>query len=52
MHTENDRATYYATMRKYTGHSRRYLVVRAWVRAAVATLPIAVPFAHYLITSK
>lgn len=39
MHIEADRATYYATMTRLTGHSRRYLVVRAWVRAL---LPLSV----------
>lgn len=48
MHAESDQATYYETMSKYTGHSRRYLVVRAWVRAALVTLALVVPFASNL----
>lgn len=49
MHAETDRATYYQTMRLYTGHSRRYLIVRAWVRAIVAVGPITAAFIHNLI---
>lgn len=40
MHTDTDKGTYYATMARLTGHSRRYLVVRAWVRAMVVALPL------------
>ncbi|QDH48015.1 hypothetical protein SEA_HUBBS_121 [Microbacterium phage Hubbs] len=50
MHADTDQATYYATMARLTGHSRRYLVVRAWVRAAVATVPLVSTFAAYLLT--
>jgi len=49
MHTEQDRATYYATMSKYTGHSARYLRVRAWVRGLVVGTPLVVPFVSILI---
>lgn len=52
MHTDTDQATYYATMTMLTGHSRRYLVVRRWVRTAVATVPILSAFAFYLSTTK
>lgn len=48
MHTEQDTATYYATMSRLTGHSRRYLVVRAWVRAALVTCALVIPFASTL----
>lgn len=50
MHAETDKATYYATMQKYTGHSVRYLRVRAWVRAAVVAVPLLAPFTAYLLT--
>lgn len=49
MHTDTDQATYYATMRKYTGHSRRYLMVRAWVRTVVAVVPVTLAFVSALI---
>lgn len=48
MHTDTDQATYYATMTRLTGHSRRYLVARAWVRAAVAIVPISAAYAYAL----
>jgi len=48
MHADTDTATYYATMTRLTGHSRRYLVVRAWVRAALCTCAVVVPFASAL----
>lgn len=34
MHTDADTATYWQTMARLTGHSVRYLKVRAVVRAA------------------
>lgn len=48
MHAETDRATYWQTVSRLTGHSVRYLRVRATVRAAwmLAILPIA-----YLIST-
>jgi hypothetical protein len=52
MHTDTDRATYYATMTRLTGHSRRYLVVRAWVRAIVAVVPITAAYAYALSLTK
>lgn len=48
MHTHNDKATYYSTMSRLTGHSTRYLIVRAWVRAAVAVVPLSALFAYSL----
>lgn len=50
MHAETDQATYYVTMARITGHSRRYLVVRTWVRAAVATVPLLSAAVAYLLT--
>ena len=50
MHAETDTATYWQTMARLTGHSVRYLKVRAWVRAMVCVLPLAIPFASLLHT--
>ena len=50
MHAETDRATYWQTVSRLTGHSVRYLKVRACVRAMVCALPIAIPFASLLHT--
>lgn len=52
MHTDTDKGTYYATMARLTGHSRRYLVVRAWVRAVVAVVPIVLAYAYSLTPSN
>lgn len=43
MHAETDRATYFQTLSRMTGHSVRYLRVRAAVRVSwtLAILPIA-----------
>lgn len=40
MHTHNDTRTRDNTHRLYTGHSRRYLRVRATVRTLIVTLPL------------
>lgn len=48
MHTDTDKATYYGTMSRLTGHSVRYLKVRTAVRLTLATLALCVPFASYL----
>lgn len=48
MHTLNDTRTRDNTLRLYTGHSRRFLRVRAWVRAALCIVPITAAYAHYL----
>ena len=50
MHAETDRATYWQTLARLTGHSERYLKVRAAARAAVAILPILIPFSAILAT--
>lgn len=52
MHTDTDQATYWQTMARLTGHSVRYLKVRAWVRAGVATVPIVSAFAYALSNIK
>lgn len=44
MHTDTDQATYWQTMSRITGHTVRYLKVRAWVRALVAVVPITAAF--------
>lgn len=49
MHAETDRATYYATMTRLTGRSRRYLIVRSWVRAAFVTGALLIPFATNIV---
>lgn len=49
MHTDTDKATYYNTMSRLTGHSVRYLKVRTCVRLAVATMAVCIPFASILI---
>lgn len=48
MHSEHDKATYFHTLSRMTGHSVRYLRVRAAVRAAwmLTILPVA-----YLIST-
>lgn len=51
MHADTDQATYWKTMARLTGHSTRYLKVRACVRAMVCLIPVAVPFAS-ILTSK
>lgn len=50
MHADTDTATYYATMARLTGHTRRYLAVRAWVRTTVATVPLLSAAIAYLLT--
>lgn len=45
MHADTDMATYWQTMARMTGHSVRYLKVRALVRATLCTLALVVPFA-------
>lgn len=44
MNAETDRAGYYATLSKLTGHSVRYLRVRTAVRLAVALVPFSSAF--------
>lgn len=48
MHAETDQATYWQTMARLTGHTVRYLKVRAWVRATVATCAVVIPFTALL----
>ena len=48
MHADTDTATYWQTMARLTGHSVRYLKVRAWVRAALCVCVVVVPFASAL----
>lgn len=48
MHTETDHATYWQTMARLTGHSTRYLKVRAWVRALLCTVPITAAYVYAL----
>lgn len=48
MHADTDMATYWQTMARLTGHTPRYLKVRAWVRATVATVPLLSAFVAYL----
>lgn len=40
MHTHNDTRTRDNTLRLYTGHSRRYLRVRATARTLIVALPL------------
>lgn len=40
MNAETDPRTKWATLSRYTGHSVRYLRIRAAVRAAVVTVPL------------
>lgn len=49
MHTEQDRATYYATVSRLTGHSQRYLKVRTAVRVTLSAMAVCIPFASILI---
>lgn len=44
MHTDTDKATYYSTMSRMTGHSVRYLRVRTAVRVCVALIPLSTLF--------
>lgn len=48
MHTDTDKATYYATMSRLTGHSVRYLKVRTAVRLCVALAPLSALFSFAL----
>lgn len=48
MHADTDTATYWQTMSRMTGHSVRYLKVRALVRATLCTLAVVIPFASTL----
>ena len=48
MHTDTDKATYYGTMSRLTGHSVRYLKVRTAVRLCVALLPMSTLFSFAL----
>lgn len=52
MHAETDQAGYYATLSKLTGHSVRYLRVRACVRAALVVACTVLPFAHALAPTR
>lgn len=49
MHTYNDTRTRDNTLRLYTGHSRRYLRMRATVRTLIVTLPLIGGFIYSLI---
>ena len=48
MHTDTDKATYYGTMSRLTGHSVRYLRVRTAVRLCVALAPLSALFSFAL----
>lgn len=48
MHTETDKATYYSTMSRMTGHSVRYLKARTAVRVCVALMPLSTLFSFAL----
>lgn len=48
MHTDADKATYYGTMSRLTGHSVRYLKVRTAVRVGLSALALILPFASNL----
>ena len=48
VHTDTDKATYYGTMSRLTGHSVRYLKVRTAVRLCVALLPMSTLFSFAL----
>ena len=48
MHADTDRATYYGTMSRLTGHSVRYLKVRTAVRVCVALIPFSALFSFAL----
>lgn len=48
MHTETDTRTKWDTMARYTGHSVRYLRLRAAVRVCVALLPLMGTYAYAL----
>lgn len=48
MHTDTDKATYYGTMSRLTGHSMRYLRVRTAVRLCVALVPLSALFSFAL----
>lgn len=51
MHTEQDRATYYATMSRLTGRTVRYLKVRTAARVALSAIAVCVPFTSILINN-
>ena len=48
MHTDTDKATYYGTMSRLTGHGVRYLKVRTAVLLCVALLPMSTLFSFAL----
>lgn len=48
MHTDKDDATMYATLARYTGHSVRYLRVRAVVRASWPVALLSALYAYAL----
>ncbi|QWS69375.1 hypothetical protein SEA_NECROPHOXINUS_125 [Microbacterium phage Necrophoxinus] len=48
MHAESDSTGYYAALSRLTGHSVRYLRIRAAVRAVVAIVPISAAYAYAL----
>ena len=48
MHSETDTATYWQTMSRMTGHTVRYLKVRALVRGALVACALVIPFASVL----
>lgn len=48
MHTDTDRATYYGTMSRLTGHSVRYLKVRTAARLCVTLAPLSALFSFAL----
>ena len=49
MHTHNDTRTRDNTLRLYTGHSRRYLRMRATVLTLIVALPLIGGFIYNLI---
>ena len=48
MHTDTDKATYYGTMSRLTGHSVRYLKARTAVRLCVTLVPFSALFSFAL----
>lgn len=48
MHTDTDKATYYSTMSRLTGHGVRYLKARTAVRVCVALIPLSALFSFAL----
>lgn len=48
MHADTDMATYWQTMSRMTGHTVRYLKLRALVRGALVVCALVIPFTSVL----